>query len=198
MAAACPAARATAAAAGARTSFAGTPPSKRRRIPSATSSSPRAKARVRAIRSRGRPSHGAAASKISSTCSAQSAAHAATVRLSVSLSVCGERIRQACQPRAAVMGACLTAAPDAYGPCKCMTRARSCWSLAAPPSPSGCSLVAPPVRRPTETHHEPSIAGYAIRPTTLPCCADLPASSLSHSTRGGTRSSGSTVSQAEG
>ncbi len=109
MAAACPAARAAAAAAGARTSRAGTPPAKRRRIPSATSSSPRAKARVRTIRSRGRPSPGAAASKISSTCSAQSAAHAATVRLSASLSVCGERIRQSFQPQAAITGARLAA-----------------------------------------------------------------------------------------
>lgn len=50
------------------------------------------------MRSRGRPSLGAVASKISSTCSAQSAAHAATVRRSASLSVCGERTRQSFQP----------------------------------------------------------------------------------------------------
>jgi hypothetical protein len=100
-----------AAAAGACTSRAGTPSTKRRRIPSATSSSPRAKARVRASRLRGRPSPGAAASKIGSTRSAQSAAHAATARRSASLSVCGERIRQSCQPRAAMMNACFAKPP---------------------------------------------------------------------------------------
>jgi hypothetical protein len=97
-AAACPAARAAAAAAGSRTSLAGTPPEKRRRIPSATSRSPRENVRARAMRSRGRPSLGAEASKISSTCSAQSAAHAATARRSASLSVCGERTPQSFQP----------------------------------------------------------------------------------------------------
>ena len=86
---ACPAARAAAAAAG-PTPCAAPPPAKRRRICSATSSSPRAKARVRAIASYGRLSPGASASKKGSTRSAQSAAHAATVRRSASLSVCGE------------------------------------------------------------------------------------------------------------
>src|SRR5215217_2624652 len=91
-AAACPAARAAAAAAGALTSRAAPPPTNRRRISSATSSSPRAKARVRAIASRGRRSSGASASNNHSTRSAQSAAHAATIRRSPSLSVCRERI----------------------------------------------------------------------------------------------------------
>jgi hypothetical protein len=61
------------------------------RISWATSSSPRAKARVRAMASRGPGSPGASASKTSSTRSAQSAAHAATIRRSASLSVCGKR-----------------------------------------------------------------------------------------------------------
>ena len=90
MAAACPAALATAAAAGVATSRAAAPPTKRRRISSATSSSPRAKARVRAMASRGRLSPGASASNNHSTRCAQSAAHPATIRLSASLSACGE------------------------------------------------------------------------------------------------------------
>jgi hypothetical protein len=118
------------AAAGTCTSRAGTPPTKQRRIPSATSSSPRAKARVRAIRSRGRLSPGAAASKIPSTCSAQSAAHAATVRRSASLSVCGERTRPSFQPRAHRV-------PEAESP----TDARR----------SGASLGPPPRRRRSAT-----------------------------------------------
>jgi hypothetical protein len=89
-AAACPAARAAAAAASVRASRAAAWPTKRRRISSATPSSPRAKARVRAIESRGRLSPGAAASNTPSTRSAQSAAHTATIRRSASLSVCGE------------------------------------------------------------------------------------------------------------
>ena len=56
---------------------------KRRRIASATPSSPRAKARVRAMASRGRRSCGASASNTHSTRSAQSAAHAATIRRSL-------------------------------------------------------------------------------------------------------------------
>src|SRR3954454_14496439 len=90
MAAACPAARAAAAAAGALTSRAAPPPVSRRRISPATSSSPRPKARVRAMESRGRVSPGASASNSSSTRSAQSAAQPATIRRSGSLSVCGE------------------------------------------------------------------------------------------------------------
>jgi hypothetical protein len=89
-AAACPAARAAAAALGPLTTRAASAPTKRRRISPATPSSPRAKARVRAIESRGRPSRGASASNKPSTRSAQSAAHAATIRRSASLSVCGE------------------------------------------------------------------------------------------------------------
>ena len=89
-AAACPAARAAAAAAGLLTPCAAPPPTKRRRISPATSSSPRAKARVRAIALRGRLSPGASASNSPSTRSAQSAAHAATRRRSASLSDCGE------------------------------------------------------------------------------------------------------------
>lgn len=94
MAAACPAARAAAAAAGDLTSRAAPPAMNRRRICSATPNSPRANARVRAIASRGRLSSGASASKSSSTRSAQSAAHAATIRRSDSLSVCEERTRR--------------------------------------------------------------------------------------------------------
>jgi hypothetical protein len=89
-AAACPAARAAAVAASVRTSRAAAWPMKRRRISSAAPSSPCAKARVRAIASRGRLSPGASASNSPSTRSAQSAAHAATIRRSASLSVCGE------------------------------------------------------------------------------------------------------------
>jgi hypothetical protein len=92
MAAACPAARAAAAAARDFTSRAAPPAMNRRRIPSATPSSQRAKARVRAIAARGRLSCGASASNSSSTRSAQSAAHAATIRRSPSLSACGEVI----------------------------------------------------------------------------------------------------------
>ncbi len=88
---ACPAARAAAAAAG-PTPCAAPPPAKRRRICPATSSSPRAKARVRTIASCGQPLPGASASKNGSTRSAQSAAHAATIRRSASLSVWGEPI----------------------------------------------------------------------------------------------------------
>ena len=160
MAAACPAARA-AAAAGARSSAAGIPPAKRRRIPSATSSSPRAKARVRAIRSRGRPSPGAAASKIGSTRSAQSAANSATARLSASLSVCGERTGKSFQPRPAVMGARLTAASRRVRTMRGVTRAPDHVGHSQHTrSPGGCSLVDPPAGRPTDTHHEPSIAGW--------------------------------------
>jgi hypothetical protein len=90
MAAACPAALAAAADAGLATSRAAAPPTKRRRIASATSNSPRAKARVRAMASPGRLSPGASASNNHSTRCAQSAAHPATIRLSASLSVCGE------------------------------------------------------------------------------------------------------------
>jgi hypothetical protein len=54
---------------------------------------------------------GAAASKIGNTRSAQSAAHAATARRSASLSVCGDRTPKSFQPRAAIMGTRLTAAP---------------------------------------------------------------------------------------
>jgi hypothetical protein len=96
MALACPAARAAAAAAGSPTSRAAPPFSKRRRISSATPSSPRAKARVRAIASRGRLSPGACASNSPSTRSAQSAAQAATTRRSASLSVCGDLIPGSC------------------------------------------------------------------------------------------------------
>ena len=64
------------------------PPANRRRISPATSSSPRANARARAMASRGRRSCRASASKSHSTRSAQSAAHAATIRRSRSLSVC--------------------------------------------------------------------------------------------------------------
>ncbi len=90
MAAACPAALAAATAGGAATSRAAAPPRKRRRISSETSSSPRAKARVRAMASRGRLSPGASASNNHSTRCAQPAAHPATIRLSASLSVCAE------------------------------------------------------------------------------------------------------------
>jgi hypothetical protein len=90
MLAACPAARAAATAAGVVTLRATAPPTKRRRISPATRSSPRAKARVRAIAARGRLSPGASASKNPSTRSAQSAAHAATIRRSAWLNVCGE------------------------------------------------------------------------------------------------------------
>jgi hypothetical protein len=85
-----PAARAAAAAAGAVTSPAPTPPTNRRRISSAMFSSPRANARVRAMRARGRSSPRASASNSPRTRSAQSAAHAATRRRSASLSVCGD------------------------------------------------------------------------------------------------------------
>jgi hypothetical protein len=87
-----PAARAAATAAGAFTSPAPTPPTNRRRISSAVFSSPRANARVRAMRARGRPSSGASASNSAKTRSAQSAAHAAARRRSASVSVCGDRI----------------------------------------------------------------------------------------------------------
>jgi hypothetical protein len=93
IAAACPAARAAAAAAALLTSRAAAPPANRRWISFATSSSPRPKARVRAIASRGLGSPGASASKTASTRSAQSAAHRATIRRSASLSVCGEPTR---------------------------------------------------------------------------------------------------------
>ncbi len=93
---ACPAARAAAAAA-VLTPCAARPRSNRRRICSATSSSPRPNARVRAIASRGRLSPGASASKKGSTRPAHSAAQAATIRRSASLSVCGEPIAGACQ-----------------------------------------------------------------------------------------------------
>ncbi len=99
MLAACPAARAAATAAGTLTSRAAAPPRKRWRISSATSSSPRAKARVRAIASRGRLSLGAAVSNKPSTRSAQSAAHAATIRRSASLNVCGEPTPPIVPPR---------------------------------------------------------------------------------------------------
>ncbi len=92
-AAACPAALAAAAADGVASSRAAAPPTKRRRISSATSSSPQAKARVRTMASRGRLSPGASASNSHSTRPAQSAAHPATIRLSASLSVCGEPTR---------------------------------------------------------------------------------------------------------
>ena len=75
---------------GALTSRAAAPPANRRRISSAMSSSPRPKARVRAMASRGRVSPGASASNSPSTRSAQSAAHTATIRRSTSLSACGE------------------------------------------------------------------------------------------------------------
>ena len=63
---------------------------KRRRISSSTLSSPQTNERVRAMESGGRVSPGASASKSPSTRSAQSASHAATIRRSASLSVCGE------------------------------------------------------------------------------------------------------------
>jgi hypothetical protein len=91
MAAACPAARAAATAAGTLTSRDAPPLLKRRRIASAALTSPRAKARSRAIACRGRLSPGASASKSPRTRSAQSAAHTATIRRSASLSVCGDR-----------------------------------------------------------------------------------------------------------
>ncbi len=90
MLAACPAAFAAATAAGRLTSRAAALPTKRRRMASATPSSPRAKARVRAMASRGRLSSGASASNSPSTRSTQSAAHTATIRRSASLSVCRE------------------------------------------------------------------------------------------------------------
>jgi hypothetical protein len=93
MAAACPAALAAAAADGVAALRAAAPPAKRRRISPATSSSPQAKACVRAMASRGRLSPGASASNNHRTRCAQSAAHPATIRLSASLSVCGEPIR---------------------------------------------------------------------------------------------------------
>lgn len=74
-------------------------PTKRRRISSAAPTSPRLKARARAIASRGRVSAGASASKIARTRSAQSAAQDATVRRSASVSVCGERIPSLCSWR---------------------------------------------------------------------------------------------------
>ena len=89
-AAACPAARAAAAAAGLLTSPAPTPPANLRRIPSAVLNSPSAYARARAIRARGRSSSGASASNRCRARSAQSAAQAATNRRSASLSVCGD------------------------------------------------------------------------------------------------------------
>jgi hypothetical protein len=79
------------------------------------------------IRSRGRLSPGAAASKISSTCSAQSAGHAATVRRSASLSVCGERIHRSFQPGAAI------------------------WTLVGERRPDGCSVGRPLIGRPVVT-----------------------------------------------
>src|SRR3569623_2367622 len=92
MAAACPAARAAAAAV-ALTSRAPRPATNRRRICPAVSSTPRAYARVRAIASRGLSASGASASNSGSTRSAQSAAQTATSRRSASLSVCGEATR---------------------------------------------------------------------------------------------------------
>lgn len=91
-AAACAADRAAATAAGRLTSRAARPATNRRRISSAALSSPRAKARARAMASRGRSSAGASASNKATTRSAQSAAQAATIRRSASLSVCGEAI----------------------------------------------------------------------------------------------------------
>jgi hypothetical protein len=87
---ACAAARAAATAAGARTSRTARSATKRRRISPAVSSSPREYARVRAMASRGRLSAGASASNTASTRSAQSAAQAATILRSASLSVCDE------------------------------------------------------------------------------------------------------------
>ena len=81
---------AAATAAGAPTSRAAAPPTKRRRI------SPRCPARHEQTRVSGRWHHGggyrpgASASNNPSTRSAQSAAHTATIRRSASLSVCGE------------------------------------------------------------------------------------------------------------
>ncbi len=86
-----PADLAAATAPGDFTSSAPTPPTKRRRISSAVLSSPRAKARARAMSTRGRWSSGTSVSKRPSTRSAQSAAHPATRRRSASLSVCGDR-----------------------------------------------------------------------------------------------------------
>jgi hypothetical protein len=59
---------------------------------SAVLNSPRAYARVRAIRARGRSSSAASASNKYRTRSAQSAAQAATRRRSASLSVCGDPV----------------------------------------------------------------------------------------------------------
>ena len=87
---ACAAARAAATAAGAVTSRAARPATKRRRISSAAPSSPRENARARATASRGRSSPGASDSNRLSTRSAQSAAHIATTRRSASLRVCEE------------------------------------------------------------------------------------------------------------
>ena len=76
-----------------------TPPANRRRISSAVFSSPRANARVRAMRARGRSSSGASASNSPRTRSAQSAAHAATRRRSASW--CRHRgLRSRLSPRA--------------------------------------------------------------------------------------------------
>lgn len=86
----CAAARAAATAPGADTDAAARPATKRRRISPAESRSPRAYALALAIASRGRSSPGASFSKEERTRSAQSAAHAATNRRSVSLSDCGE------------------------------------------------------------------------------------------------------------
>jgi hypothetical protein len=93
-AAACPAARAAAAAAGVLTPRGDPPRTNRRRISSATSTSPRARARVRAIAARGRRS-----SELPPRTprAPQSAAHAATIRRSPSPSVCGERIAPSSQ-----------------------------------------------------------------------------------------------------
>ena len=92
------------------------PPMKRRRISSATPSSPRAKERVRAMESRGRLSPGASASKSPSTRSAQSAAHAATIRRSASLSVCGELTLGVSQAADDRFHQCdRTSAHDSYG-----------------------------------------------------------------------------------
>ena len=92
-AAAWPDARAAAAAAGDLASPGPIPPSKRLLIPCEVLSSPKANARARTTRLRGRSSPGASASKSPRTRSAQSAAHAATRRRSASLNVCGDRFR---------------------------------------------------------------------------------------------------------
>ncbi len=101
-------------------------------------SSPPAKARSRAMASRGRLSPGASASNSPSTRSAQSAAHTATIRRSASLSVCGEPTPRFSHAFRRSGPPCRGSAPDAV---ECLaeqparSRASSRTGIAQPAAP---------------------------------------------------------------